>query len=55
LQVETPSIHVLIEVLEVRIYVNWLEARCPAIALDEQFSEGGLAAPYVSGYCYMHN
>ena len=55
LQVEAPAVHVLIEVVEIRICLHGLEARRPAVALDEQLGEGGLAAPYVSGYCYMHD
>ena len=55
LQVEAPAVHVLIEVVEVGIGLDRLEARRPAVALDEQLGEGGLAAPNVSGYRNMHD
>ena len=54
LEVEAPAVHVLIEVLQVGVHVNWLEARRPAVTLDEQLGQGGLAAPDVSCYRYMH-
>ena len=55
LEVEAPAVHVLIEVVKIWVCFYWLETRRPAVTLDEQLGEGGLAAPNVSSNGNMHN
>ena len=55
LQVERPSVHVFVEVVEIRIVVHWLKFGYPAITFGQKFGERGLAASYISCYCDVHD
>ena len=54
LQVERPSVHVLIEVFKIRIEVYRFEEGRPVVVLGEHFGQRGLSAADVSGYGNVH-
>ena len=55
LQVEGPSVHIGVEVLEIRVVVYGFEARLPAISFGEHSGECGFSASDVTGYCDVHS
>ena len=55
LQVERPSCHVGIEIVQIRIVVYWLKLWYPIISFGKHGSEGCLAASYVSSNGYVHD
>ena len=55
LEVEGPTAHVGVKVLEIGVHLHRFEARRPSVPLGEHLGQRGLSTPYVSGYGYMHD
>ncbi len=53
LEIERPTGHVLIEVVEVRIVLHILEPGFPIIMFGQLLRKRGFACTYVTGYCNM--
>ena len=49
LQVEGPTLHVLIEIVEVGVVINLFKMRFPAIMTGQHFGEGGLSGSDIPG------
>jgi len=54
LEVERPAAHVLIEIVEIGVVVDGLEACRPAVVGSKELGEGGFATTYVSCDGDMH-
>ena len=54
LKIKGPTLHVLIEIIQVRIVFCILKVRFPFVMLGKQLGERSLSSPYVSRYRNMH-
>ena len=54
LEIKGPTLHIFVEISEIRIKVHGLEFRGPSVMGCEQPRQRGLAASNVSGYCNVH-
>jgi hypothetical protein len=48
LQIKTPSRHILIEIVQIRIVVHILKLRYPTIMLAQHLRERGLSGAYIA-------
>lgn len=53
LEVETPPLHIAVEVRQVRVVLNILVVSLPAKVAGQHIGERGLARAYIAGYGYV--
>ena len=55
LQIERPTLHVLVEIIQVRVVIHLLEMRLVAVVFCEERGQRSLSRPDVSGDGNVHN
>src|SRR5512138_3479104 len=54
LQVEGPSLHILIKIIQVRIVIDIFIMWSPSVLFCKEPCKGCFAGTYIAGYCYVH-
>jgi hypothetical protein len=54
LQVEGPSLHIFIEIVQVWIIVNVFKMGIPAVVFCQEISKGGFSGAYIAGDRNVH-
>ena len=54
LEVERPTLHFRVEVVQIGVFINILKVRFPTVVSGQQLGQGSLPRPNISGNGYVH-